>query len=58
MNTFHFLHFMDNEGSYSVGKGMRKGTLKNNQAKSFAGHLRLILSHGLVASQVAKTTSS
>ena len=35
---------MGNEGLYSVGKGIRKGTLKNNQAKSFAGHSRLGLS--------------
>ena len=38
------LHFMGNEGVYSVGKGMRKDTLKNNQSESFAGHSRLGLS--------------
>ena len=32
---------MGNEGLYSVGKGMRKGTLKNNQVESFAGLSRL-----------------
>jgi len=38
-------NFVGNEGLYNVGKGMGKGTLKKLQAKSFAGHLRLGLSH-------------
>ena len=38
-------NFVGNEGLYNVGKGMRKGTLKKLQAESFAGHLRLGLSH-------------
>ena len=37
-------NFVDNEGLYSVGKGMRKSTLKRLQVESFAGHLRLGLS--------------
>ena len=35
---------MGNEGLYSVGKGMRKNTLKKLQAESFEGHLQLGLS--------------
>ena len=35
---------MGNEGLYSIGKGMRKSTLKKLQAKSFAGHSWLGLS--------------
>ena len=47
---------MGNKGLYSVGKGMRKGTLKNNQAESFTGHLRLGLSREwLMKSSLSKT---
>ena len=47
---------MGNKGLYSVGKGMRKGTLKNNQIESFAGHFRLGLSHEwLMKSSLSKT---
>ena len=35
---------MGHEGLYSIGKGMRKRTLKKLQAESFADHLRLGLS--------------
>ena len=36
---------MGNEGLHRVGKGIRKGTLKKLQAKSFAGYSQLGLSH-------------
>ena len=35
---------MGNKGLYNVGKGMRKDTLKNNQAESFTGYSWLDLS--------------
>ena len=37
-------NFMDNAGLYSVGKGMRKNTLKEHQTMSFTGYSRLGLS--------------
>ena len=55
---FLYLHFVGNEGLYSVGKEWEKSLSKKQQAVSFVGHSQLSLSHGLVASQVAKTTSS
>ena len=42
--SLFFLHFVGNEGLYSIGKDLRKGTLKSNQAESFMGHSRLGLS--------------
>ena len=35
--SMFFLHFVSNEGLYSVCKEMRKDILKNNQAESFTG---------------------
>ena len=37
-------NFVGNVSLYSVGKGMRKSTLKQLQAESFASHSRLSLS--------------
>ena len=47
---------MGNKGLYSVGKGKRRGTLKNNQAESFVGHSQLGLSREwLMKSSLSRT---